>query len=46
MVEKEFVDSETTLTAHIYDENPNCGAKNQSCGKYIWYDLSKLVQEG
>ena len=48
MGEKEFFDSETILTAHIYDENlkiPIVGPKIKVV-ESIWCDLSKLVREG
>ena len=45
MGEKEFFDSETILTAHIYDENlkiPIVGPKIKVV-ESIWCDLSKLA---
>ena len=48
MEEKEFLDSETILTAHIYDENlriPIVGPKIKVV-ESVWSDLSKLVREG
>ena len=46
--EKEFLDSDTILTAHIYDENlriPIVGPKIKVV-ESVWCDLSKLVREG
>ena len=48
MGEKDFFDSETILTAHIYNENlkiPIVGPKIKVV-ESIWCDLSKLVREG
>ena len=48
MEKNEFFDSETILTAHIYDENlkiPIVGPKIKVV-EGVWCDLSKLVREG
>ena len=46
--ENEFLDSETILTSHIYDENlkiPIVKPKIKVV-ESVWCDLSKLVREG
>ena len=45
---KEFFDSETILTAHIYDKNLKIAIVGRKIKvvESIWCDLSKLVREG